>query len=224
MMVLNLALRIGSTGAGAWVDAPLIEACPVAWALGVDGTLRAAVRGNTNVVGEAGTGSHPAVPPIPSFPAGGELAARGRVAGVHRRGPGGWRGHHHSCALAEGVTSEAWRALADWVVVGDLASGVVATDTRARVHTLLVDAGSQLVAVRADDTLWPTCRGDALVGGEAGAHTHSVDLPVLTVRATRVRVAWRSFLFHRLNDEGTSGERVPFVVQVAGADGVVVPN
>jgi hypothetical protein len=221
LVVLNLALCIGSTGAGARVDAALVEARPVAWALGVDRTLRAAVRWHANVVGEAGAGSNPTAS---TLPAGGELATGGRVAGVHRRGPGGRRGDNHSCALAEGVTSETWRALADRVVVGDLASGVVAADAGARVHTLLVDAGGQLVAVRADDTLGPTCWGDALVGGEAGAHTHSIDLLVLTVGATRVWVARRPFFFHRLNDEGASGDRVPFVVRVAGADGVVVPD
>jgi hypothetical protein len=55
-------------------------------------------------------------------------------------------------------------------------------------------------------------------------HTHTVDLPVLTVGATRFWVARRPFLFHWFNDEGMHGERVPFVVLVAGADGVVVPD
>ena len=52
----------------------------------------------------------------------------------------------HSRILGTG-TGEAWRPLADRVVVGDLGAGVVAADAGARVHTLLADAGGQLVAL-----------------------------------------------------------------------------
>ena len=66
-------------------------------------------------------------------------------------------------------------------MVGDLAPGVVTTGPGTGVDTFLVDAGSELVTVRAHYTLWPTVRRVALISRDTGADTDSVHLSVLTV-------------------------------------------
>ena len=57
-MVDNLALSIGSTGAGAGVNTLLPDTRSVVGAVWVDGTLRSAVRRYSNVVRQTGAGSN----------------------------------------------------------------------------------------------------------------------------------------------------------------------
>ena len=110
-------------------------------------------------------------------------------------------------------------------MVGHLAPGVVATYTRAWVDTLLVDAGGQMVAVRADHALRATGWGDSLVGGKTRAHTHSVDFSVLTVWSTGVPSAWIQVCFNwGWRYECTGRQRVTVVAAITCADGVVIPD
>ena len=60
-----------------------------------------------------------------------------------------WRrlSYDNSDTFAEWIPSKSWTTLADWVVVGDLTPGVIATGTGARINTLLIDTSSQLVTI-----------------------------------------------------------------------------
>ena len=111
-------------------------------------------------------------------------------------------------------------------MVGDLTPGIVTTGPGTGVHTLLVDAGSQLTTVRADHTLRPAVGRVALISRDAGADTHSVHLSVLTVGTTGVRVTrvrdHRGGL--RWRDESAGRGGVPCVSLVTAADRVVVPH
>lgn len=219
-MLLDRADCIGSTGAGARINTPLIETGKVAGTLCVYGALRSAVGRHSDIVWLAGTGSHKA-----TLSTGGEGATWSWVARVHWGWLWWWRGYHYSDALTEWIPREAWRALADWVVVGHLAPGVVATDTWAWVYTLLVDAGGQMVAVRADHALRAAGRGDSLVRGKTGAHTHSIDFSVLTVWSTGVPSTWVQVCFNwGWWYECTGRQRVTVVAAITCADGVVIPD
>ena len=111
-------------------------------------------------------------------------------------------------------------------MVDHLTLSIGSTGAGAGVHTLLVDAGSELTTVRADHTLWPAVGRVALISRNAGADTNSVNLSVLTVGTAGVRVTgvrdhgrglgWR--------DESTSRGGVSCVSLVTAADGVVVPH
>ena len=73
-------------------------------------------------------------------------------------------------------------------MVGHLTPGIIATGARAGIHTLLVYAGCQLTAVRADHTLWSAVWRITLISGHTGTDTHTIDLSVLAVGAAGVRV------------------------------------
>ena len=224
VVVHHLTLRIRSTGPGTRVDTFLPDTGQVARTVGVDAALRPAVWRDSNIVGEAGAGRHLPLEVV--------LALRERttgrgVAGVnirlrHHRSHG--RLHLHT--VAEGVSGVARGTLADGVVVGDLTPGVVTTGPGAGVHTLLVDAGSQLTTVRADHALWPAVGRVALISRDAGTDTDSVHLSVLTVGPTGVRVTGVRDHWSRLGgrDESTGRGGVSCVSLVTAADGVVVPH
>ena len=111
-----------------------------------------------------------------------------------------WRrlSYDNSDTVAEWIASKSWRTLADWVVVGDLAPGVIATGTGTRINTLLIDTSSQLVTIRADNTLWATVRRSSLEGREACTHTYSINFSVLAVGSARIGIAWVSIKFNWL--------------------------
>ena len=111
-------------------------------------------------------------------------------------------------------------------MVGDLAPGVVTTGPGTGVDTFLVDAGSELVTVRAHYTLRPTVRRVALISRDTGADTDSVHLSVLTVGTTGVGVTgvrddWRGWWWR---NQSTGRGGISCVSLVTGADRIVVPH
>ena len=124
--------------------------------------------------------------------AGGEGAARGRAARVDRY-RSWWRSSDdHLGTLTERIPSKTRWALANRIVVGDLTSCIVSTNTRAGINTFLVDARCEMVTIRADHTLGSTGRWGALVGGQARANANSIDFTMLAVWTTRVGITWIS--------------------------------
>ena len=119
-----------------------------------------------------------------------------------------------------------WRTLTDGVVIGHLTPGIITTGAWAGVNTLLVDAGSELVTVRAHHTLWPTVRRVALISRDTGADTDSVHLSVLTVGTAGVGVTGirDDWLGRGWRDESTGGGGVSCVSLVTGTDRIVVPH
>ena len=111
-------------------------------------------------------------------------------------------------------------------MVCDLAASIVATGAGAGVHTLLVDAGSELTAVRADHALGSALGRVAKVARDAGAHTDTIHLPVLAVGSARVRVAGVPVrLRQRGQDDGGTGRGgVTGEAGQTGADRVVVAH
>ena len=218
-MVLDIAHSIWSTGSWAGVDTFLPHTGLVAGTLSVDRTFWAAIRGDSYVVRETGAGGH-----FICIPTLREWTTRSWVARVHRC-RSWWRlCDNHSHTVAEGIAGESWGTLADWVVVGDLASGVVSTSTRAWINTLLVDTGSQLVTVRADNTLGAAVGWRALECWGAGTDTHSVNLSFLAVWSAWVRITWVSILHHRFWGWNNLASRgwVSRISWVTGADRVVI--
>ena len=219
-----MTFGIWSTGSWTGVDTFLPDTGEVAGAVRVDAALRPAVRRDSDVVGETGAGRHLPLQVVLALREG--TAGRG-VAGVNIR-----LRHHrsygrlHLDTVTEGVSGVSRGTLTDGVVVGDLAPGVVTTGPRAGVHTLLVDAGSELTTVRADHALWPAVGRVALIARDAGADTDSVNLSVLTVGAAGVRVTGVRDHGRGLGrrDESTGGGGVSCVSLVTAADGVVVPH
>ena len=215
-----MTLGVWSTRSWTGVNTFLSDTGSVAGAVWVDGTLRSTVGRDPDIVGQTGAGRHLAVHAVLTL---GEGAAGGGVAGIDVLLDD--HGLLHLDAVTEGVSGVSRRTLADGVVVDDLTPGVVATSPRTGVDTLLVDAGRELVTVRADHTLWPAVRRVALVAWDTGTHTDTIDLPVLTVGTTGIRVAGVGRLDRRRRrDEGTGGGGVSCVSRVAGADGIVVPH
>ena len=218
-----MTLGVWSTRPWTGVNTFLSDTGSVAGAVWVDGTLWSTVGRDPDIVGQTGAGRHLAIHAVLTL---GEGAAGGGVAGIDvlLDGTDG-RGGLLLDAVTEGVSGVSRRTLADGVVVDDLTPGVVATSPRTGVDTLLVDAGRELVTVRADHTLWPAVGRVALVAWDTGTHTDTIDLPVLTVGTTGVRVAGVGGLDRRRRrDEGTGGGGVSCVSRVAGADGIVVPH
>jgi len=124
--------------------------------------------------------------------AGGEGAARGRAARVDRY-RSWWRSSDdHLGTLTERIPSKTRWALANRIVVGDLTSCIVSTNTRAGINTFLVDARCEMVTIRADHTLGSTGRWGALVGGQARANANSIDFTMLAVWTTGVGITWIS--------------------------------
>ena len=222
-MVHNLTLGVWSTRSWTRINTFLSDAGSVAGAVRVDGALRSTVGRDSDIVREAGAGRHLPVHAVLTL---GEGAAGGGVAGINvLLDDHVLLGQGHLDTVTEGVSGVSRRTLADGVVVDDLTPGVVATCSWTGVDTLLVDAGRELVTVRADHTLRPAVGRVALVAGDTGTHADSIDLPVLTVGAAGVWVAGVSWLdWRRRRDESTGGGGVSCVSRVAGADGIVVPH
>jgi len=84
-------------------------------------------------------------------------------------------------------------------VIDCCAHGFVAARSRARIHTVLVDAGEHRRTVGIDDALGPAVGRSTEVVGEAGADWSSALLSTVGVGTTRMWVAgrggnyWRSF-------------------------------
>ncbi len=220
-MIDHLAVGVGAAGAGTRVNTLLIDAGRVAGTVRVDDTLGPAVGRHAHIVGQAGAGRD-----VVGVAALGVGTAGAGQAGIYRPRHRRRRRDFNARALAEGIPRVAGRTLTDGVVIGHLAAGVVATRSRTGVHALLIDAGGELGAVRADHTLGPAVGRGALVAGQAGAHAHTVHLPVLAVGAAGVGVAGLAVLHHRLGrrDELASGQRVARVAGAARANGVVVAH
>ena len=225
VVVHNLTFSIWTTGSWTGVDTFLPDTGQVAGTVWVDAALRSAVRRNSDIVGQAGTGRHPPGDVVLALREG--TTGRG-VAGINillGYNIDGWR-RLHLDTVTEGVSCVTRRTLTDGVVVGDLTPGVVTTGPWAGVNTLLVDAGSELTTVRAHHTLWPAVGRVALISRDAGADTDSVHLSVLTVGSAGVWIAgvrddwpgrgWR--------DQSTGRGGVSCVSLVAGTDRVVVPH
>ena len=220
LVVLHHTLCIWSTRARARVDAFFVEASLVARTFCVDGAFRPAVRWNSDVVWLTSAGSN-----LIALSAGGEGAARSGTARVDRN-RSWWRsGDNHLCTLTERITSETRGALTHRVMVGDLTSCIVSTNSRAGINTFLVDARCEMVTIRADHTLGSTGRWGALVGGQARADAHSIDFTMLAVWTTGVGITWISVNHNWCwRNQCTSRYRVSFISTVAGADRIMISD
>ena len=140
MMIDNLTFCIGATGARAGINASLLDTGSVAGAVWVNTALRSAVGRSPNVVRQTCAGSNLSCVVILTL---GEGSTGRWVAGIYLFNDWSWWwcGDLHSDTIAEWVPGEARGTLADGIVVGHLAPGIVTTGAWAGVHTLLVDAG-----------------------------------------------------------------------------------
>ena len=128
-------------------------------------------------------------------------------------------------AASERVTSETREALAHRVMVGDLTSCIVSTNTRAGINTFLVDACCEMVTIGADHTLGSTGGWGALVGWQARANAHSIDFTMLAVWTTGVGITWISVNHNRCwRNQRTSRKWVSFISTVAGADRIMISD
>ena len=140
LMIDNLTFCIGATGARAGINASLLDTGSVAGAVWVNTALRSAVGRSPNVVRQTCAGSNLSCVVILTL---GEGSTGRWVAGIYLFNDWSWWwcSDLHSDTIAEWVPSEARGTLADGIVVGHLAPGIVTTGAWAGVHTLLVDAG-----------------------------------------------------------------------------------
>ena len=224
-MVDHLTLSIGATGAGAGVNTPLPHTGSVVGTVRVDGALRSAVGRNSNVVGQTGAGSNSSCQVILTL---GEGSTGRRIARINllNNRLGGGRRWGDSLTVTEWISLVSRGTLTDGVMVGHLTPGIIATGARAGVHTLLVDAGSQLITVRADHTLWSAVWRIALIAGHTGTDTHTIDLSVLAVGAAGVWVTGVQVQRNRgwRGNQGAGRGGVSFIARVAGADGIVIAH
>ena len=220
LVVLHHTLCIWSTRARAWVNTFFIETCLVAGTFCIDGAFWSAVGWHSDVVWLTSASSN-----LIALSAGGEGAARGGAAGVDRN-RSWWRSSDdHLGTLTERITSKTRGALTHRVMVGDLTSCIVSTNTRAGINTFLVDARCEMVTIRADHTLGSTGRWGALVGGQARADAHSIDFTMLAVWTTGIGITWISVHHNRCwRNQCTSRYWVSFISTVAGADRIVISD
>ena len=225
LVVDNLTFCIGTTGARAGINTSLLDTGSVAGAVWVNTAFRSAVGRSPNVVRKTCAGSNLSCVIILTL---GEGSTGRWVAGIYLFNDWSWWwcGDLHSDTVAEWVPGEARGTLADGIVVGHLAPGIVTAGAWAGVHTLLVDTGGQLATVRADHTLGSAVWRVSLVAWDTGADTHTINLPVLTVGTTGIGVTWVSVHLYGFwwGDEGAGRGGISLVAWVAGADGVVIPD
>ena len=144
-MVNNLTFGIWSAGSWTRVDTFLSDTGSVAGAVWVDAALWPAVWRDSDVVWQTRAGSNLPGDVILAL---GERSTWRRITRINVLL------NLHLCnwgldldTVTEGVSGVSRWTLADGVVVDHLTPGVVAAGAGARVHTLLVDAGRQLVTV-----------------------------------------------------------------------------
>ena len=219
-MVLHNTLCIWSTRSRAWVNTFFVETGFVAGTFCIDGAFWPAVGWHSDVVWLTSAGSN-----LIALSAGGEGSTRGWAARVDRN-RSWWRSSDdHLGTLAEWIASETRGALAHRVMVGDLTSCIVSTNTRAGIDTFLVDAGGEMTTIRADHTLGSAGWWGALVGGQTRANTHSIDFTMLAVWTTGVGITWISVNHNRRwRNQCTSRYRVSFISTVACTDGIVISD
>lgn len=136
-------------------------------------------------------------------------------------------GHRTGLAAHEGIAGEAVGTRADRIVVDDLAAGVDAARSRARVLAALGDTGEVVRAVRVGDALG--LAGDVRIAAEtreADAGASVALVAALGVRTARARIADVDSFGWLLANDGRYGhagrERVAGVPFAADADRHVV--
>ncbi len=147
--------------------------------LGVDGTLRPAVRRCSDVVFETRTRRTLAANLTDGIrPARTRFARSDRLADYDRRAPG------------ERIPGHAFRTTADRVVIDHLAPGVDSTGSWARIHAFVIETGFGERTLRADDAFWATTGRVSDQAGLARADSHAVIHSTEAVGAARRWAAW----------------------------------
>lgn len=185
-MVDCSAAGVVSAGSNTGVGTLLLDTRLVAWALGVEDTLRTAVGSGSYVAPETGTRLVPIDFSAESIGAT-WVRDTGDVRG--RR----WRLVGILVAVEEWVAAVAAWTAADGVVVDNFALGVGTAGARARVDTLLLDTCLAQLALRGEQALRATVGRASEVARQAGAdsagNSRGQLRPALTVGSTRVWVA-----------------------------------
>ena len=220
-MINNLTVCIGATCTWTGIDALLIDTSRGARAVRVDNTLRTAIGWHADIVGQAGAGRD--VVGVAALRVGAARTWHARISWPRdRRGCGDL----NAGTLAKRIAGVARRTLADGIVIGHLAAGIVTARARTGIHTLLIDTGGELGTIRADHTLGPTVGWGSLIARQAGADTHTIHFAVLAVRPTRIWIAGFAILHNGLGrwDKLTGGQRIPGIAHDARANRIVIAD
>ena len=188
IMIDCLASGIVTTGSNTGVTALVLDTSFVAWAFGIQDTFRSTVWWGTNVAWETSAG----LITIDFSALGIGATGRGHTWNLGSL----WLGHNlwFSVTAVEWITTESLGTGADGVVVDNLTLSIGTTGSWTGVNTLLLDTSLGKSTLRAEQTLWPTVGRSTKVSLETGADRSGTLWSALTVRSTRIRVAWISWL------------------------------